>query len=158
MCFWVLAFMLYNSTLFETISKEVSQSFRDGNPDIEYLLKECPHLESVYMELLRIANMPASARTVESKVEIGGKELQPGHKLLMPFRQLHTGGEVFGPNANEFDAYRFLNNKSLTHSSSFRPFGGGTTYCPGRFLGVYNFILNLFYFNIFPQSCVFLRC
>jgi len=158
MCFWVLAFMLYDQKLFETISKEVSQSFHDGKPDIEYLLKECPHLESVYMELLRIANMPAGARTVESKVEIGGKELQPGNNLLMPFRQLHTDEDVFGPNAREFDASRFLKNKNLSRSPNFRPFGGATTYCPGRFLGLYNSMLTLVHLGIFPHSCEFLRC
>jgi len=140
MCFWMLAFILYDQKLFEAISNEVTQSFRDGKPNMDHLLnkKECPHLDSVYTELLRLSNMPTGARTVESDLEIGGKTLQIGRKLLMPFRQLQTNEEVFGSNAKEFDGYRFIKDKNLASSAtfreSFRPFGGGNTYCPGRFL------------------------
>ena len=52
----------------------------------------------------------------------------------MPFRQLHFNKDIFGSNADEFDAERFLRDKSLGKSSSFRPFGGGATYCPGRYV------------------------
>jgi hypothetical protein len=31
-----------------------------------------------------------------------------------------------------FEPQRFLNNKAMYHSSSYRPFGGGNTICPGR--------------------------
>ena len=33
-----------------------------------------------------------------------------------------------------FDPDRFFRNKSLARGSSYRPFGGGTSYCPGRFI------------------------
>lgn len=83
---------------------------------------------------------------------IGGKELQPGRKLLMPYRQLHIDPAVFGTNADEFDARRFMNNKSLERSTSWRPFGGAKTHCPGRFLArreVYMFLtLAIFRFDI----------
>ena len=29
---------------------------------------------------------------------------------------------------------RFINQKDLVHSSNWRPFGGGQTLCPGRFM------------------------
>lgn len=41
---------------------------------------------------------------------------------------------MFGADAQQFNPYRFLHNKSLAKSLSFRPFGGGKTYCPGRYL------------------------
>lgn len=36
------------------------------------------------------------------------------------------------PTCDKFDANRFLANTGLSKSPSFRPFGGGTTYCAGR--------------------------
>lgn len=83
---------------------------------------------------------------------IGGRELQPGRKLLMPYRQLHIDPAVFGSNADEFDPRRFMKDKSLERSTSWRPFGGAKTHCPGRFLArreVYMFlVLAIFRFDI----------
>ncbi|PQE19968.1 cytochrome P450 protein [Rutstroemia sp. NJR-2017a BVV2] len=52
-------------------------------------------------------------------------------KVLMPFQQMHSNPDVFGQNAAQFDPRRFLNNPSLTKSTSYHPFGTGLTYCPG---------------------------
>lgn len=82
-------------------------------------------------------------REVAAQVSIGGKTLQPGRTLLMPYKQLHFDPAVFGPDAGAFDARRFLRNKSLLRSTSWRPFGGAATHCPGRFLArweVYLFV------------------
>jgi len=51
----------------------------------------------------------------------------------MPYRQLRFDPHVFGANAAHFDAARFLNNRSLALSTSYRPFGGAAAHCPGRF-------------------------
>lgn len=86
---------------------------------------------------------PVGIREVAAQVSIGGKTLKPGRTLLMPYKQLHFDPAVFGPNAGEFDARRFLDNKSLLRSTSWRPFGGAATHCPGRFLArreVYLFV------------------
>ena len=108
-----------------------------------YLLSSCPHLDSVFHEVLRLTNSAASIRTVESLTIINGKTLRPGTKVLSPFRQLHFDEKVFGDDAQHFDADRFLKNKDLARSKSYRPFGGGTTYSPGRFVArqeVYMFV------------------
>jgi cytochrome P450 len=42
--------------------------------------------------------------------------------------------KVFGPDVDVFRIERFLEKPSLAKDSSFRPFGGGLNYCPGRFL------------------------
>lgn len=56
--------------------------------------------------------------------------------MLSPFRQLHFDATVFGDDAQEFKFDRFLGteNAGLVKGKSFRPFGGGPTYCPGRFV------------------------
>lgn len=59
--------------------------------------------------------------------------MRAGETVLGPFRQFHTDPTIFGPGALGFDPTRFLANKSLHHTKGYYPFGGGNTYCPGRF-------------------------
>lgn len=99
-----------------------------------HLLEHCPLLNSAYEEVLRHTNNAMGVRLVVSETRIGAKTLRPGRKLLMPYRQMHLDGGVWGPGAAGFDPGRFLRDKSLLRSPSFRPFGGGNGYCPGRFL------------------------
>lgn len=42
--------------------------------------------------------------------------------------------QAFGTDAGSFSAYRFLMDPGLLKSKSWRPFGGGSTFCPGRFM------------------------
>ncbi|KAK4159598.1 cytochrome P450 [Cladorrhinum sp. PSN259] len=154
LCFWMLAHLLFDEALLATIKTEIRPAFdaSDDTLDMNYLLDDCPRLASLYEEILRTVNDPIGARLVTQQVTVGGKTLQPGARLLMPYKQLHYDPEVFGPNAAGFDPERFLRNKNLLRSNSWRPFGGGTTLCPGRFLArreVYMFVaLLLFRFDI----------
>ena len=107
---------------------------RDGLPGLETRLEKCPRLAALYGEVLRLTASSASIRTVESDTPLRNVVPSAGGKVLMPFRQLHFNKDVFGSNADEFDSERFLRDKSLGKSSSFRPFGGGATYCPGRYV------------------------
>jgi len=52
----------------------------------------------------------------------------------MPCRQLHLEESIFGPQPKRFNPDRFLKNKGLSHSPNFKPFGGGSTLCSGRFI------------------------
>ena len=99
-----------------------------------YLLDNCPVLASVDDELLRLVNAPIGTRLVVSETSLGGKKLRPGKKILMPYRQLHMDTQIFGPDTNKFKSERFLQDKNLIRNTSYRPFGGGNTYCPGRFM------------------------
>jgi cytochrome P450 len=54
---------------------------------------------------------------------------------------------VWGPSTHDFDPERFLRDKSLARSQNFRPFGGGYTLCPGRFIArkaIYTIVALLF--------------
>ena len=53
---------------------------------------------------------------------------------MSPFRQLHFDEGIFGADAQRFVPERFIRDEGLVRSKGFRPFGGGTTHCPGRFV------------------------
>lgn len=122
---------------------EIAPAFSKDKINLSYLLTLNPHLTSLYHELLRLNNSAAMIRDVETPIIIGGKHLRKGMKILSPFRQMHLNQEFFGNDAEEFDAKRFLKNKGLAISKSYKPFGGGSTMCPGRFVArseIYTFI------------------
>lgn len=145
LCFWCLAYLLFDPELLDSIKTESKGALQDdGTLNMTYLLDHCPLLSSFYEEILRISNDPIGTRVVKQPVIIGGKTLLPGHKVLMPYKQMHFDPAVFGSNAADFDPRRFLNNKNLVRSTSYRPFGGASTHCPGRFLArreVYMFVV-----------------
>ena len=62
---------------------------------------------------------------------MGKKVIPKGVKAFVPIRQLLLNEDAF-VNADQMDPDRFLNDKSLERSSSFKPFGGGVTMCSGR--------------------------
>lgn len=97
-------------------------------------MSQCPRLEAVFYEVLRLTAASTTMRKVIAPTEIGGKILRPGYRVLVPYRQLNLNEDVFGPYPNHFDPERFHVNKDLTHHPSFKPFGGGANYCPGRFI------------------------
>lgn len=105
-----------------------------GDVNMSRLLEHCPCLNSVYDEALRVTNSSSSVRHVLADTVIGGCKLRKGNNIIIPYRQLHFNEAVFGPTAGVFDPERFLKNKALARSPSYRPFGGGSTYCPGRFI------------------------
>lgn len=134
-CFWVMAYIIHSPQLYETIRVETAAAIRlDGGIDVAYLHSSCAHLESLFNEVLRFASASSSIRTVASPTVIGGKLFPTGARVMFPFRQLHYNEAVYGDDAASFDPDRFMRNKSLARGSSYRPFGGGTSYCPGRFI------------------------
>ena len=81
-----------------------------------------------------MSSTSASVREVLSPTEIGGVTLEAGMKIFVSQRQLLMDEEGFGPTAQDIDPDRFLKNKSLEKNGFYRPFGGGTTLCSGRFI------------------------
>jgi cytochrome P450 len=142
--FWLLAHVLSQPSLAAAICKEVAGaiSYPRTDPttssetiiDYQYLLESCPHLNSVFYEILRVTSTSANVREVLTPVQLGGKTIPKGAKVFIPHRQLLLDEEGFGPTANQMDPDRFLNDKSLERNGFYRPFGGGSTLCSGRFI------------------------
>lgn len=123
-CFWLLAHILHDPSLLEDIRTEIDQAFWNGgdvcsSPNIARLLEDCPLLNSTYDEILRYTNNAMGVRLVVNQTRIGGKTLRPWRKLLMPYRQMHLDGDVWGSGAANFDPNRFTRDKSLSRSPIF---------------------------------------
>ncbi|MCJ1471274.1 hypothetical protein MMC07_009922, partial [Pseudocyphellaria aurata] len=138
-CFWILAHAMRDPSLLSTLRTETAPAIlsQDTDVDMPYLLNRCPHLEALYHEVLRYASSGASLRSVIAPTVVGNSKVLPvGTKVLGSYQQLHYDESVFGDDTQEFKVDRFLRpeNAGLTKGKSFRPFGGGPTYCPGRFV------------------------
>jgi cytochrome P450 len=107
-------------------------AFQGDEIDTNYLLKECPLLKSVYLEALRLSKTDHSYRTVDRNIEVNGVLLRQGTNAILSVSELHRDESVFGSKASEFNPTRFLEQPKLASSRSFKPYGGGTTLCPGR--------------------------
>ena len=134
LCFWVIAYLLFNPSLYAEIEAEIRSAIGGGELGLESRLEQCPRLIALYNEVLRLTTASASIRTIVSATSLGEVTLRAGGKVLLPFRQLYFNNDVFGDNVDDFDAERFLRDESLSKSPSFRPFGGGSTYCPGHYV------------------------
>ena len=142
--FWMIAYILHSPDLFSTIREETAPALaHKGALDIQFLTSRCPHLDSLWFEVLRLTTAASAVRTVDEPTQIGTKVLMPGHKVMSPFRQLHFDEAVFGSRSDQCDPDRFFHDKDLSRHRSYKPFGGGRTMCPGRFVArqeVYTFI------------------
>ncbi|KAL8824243.1 MAG: hypothetical protein Q9191_005191 [Dirinaria sp. TL-2023a] len=132
--FWIMAHLLHDPALLEAVRDETAPGVVDDSPKIPYLLDNCPRLEAVYHEVLRLQMSNSLMRQVIKPTRIGGKVLQENRNVLIPYRVLHYDQQVWGANAATFDANRFLGRKRLARDPNYRPFGGGQHMCPGRFL------------------------
>lgn len=130
----MLAYLIRDPQLLEEIRREIAPAFAGDVLNIKYLKDSCPILDAVWNETLRHSAYSASVRHIAEDTIIGGKTLRKGNRLMVPYRQLHFDEGVFGPDARGFAPTRFEQNPKLLRSSSWRPFGGGSTMCPGRYI------------------------
>lgn len=125
--------------------------------------QKCPVLTATYYETIRTVTSSISAREVISECIIGNLQFQPGTRVIIPSRQTLVDDNVVGTDAKSFDINRFLHNPGLEKSHSFRPFGGGKSYCPGRFMAMKEamsstvLVLREFDVEIFGEKQVFPR-
>lgn len=160
--FWTLAYLVYDPALLGSIQAEAKLAVKDGQLDEQYLAENCPLLDSLISETLRLTVTSALVRDIIEPTHFQGKTLQPGNKILVwmglspidlsflsctmdiaiglttvsqvPYRLLHHDQSVWGADPSVMQAGRFAEQPKLQSSKSYRPFGGGTTLCPGRFM------------------------
>ncbi|KAI0965157.1 cytochrome P450, partial [Xylaria arbuscula] len=134
-CFWMLAHLLEKPSLLEELREETAAAFReDLTVDFDYLHHSAKRFDALWNEMLRLSSFAASVRLITADTVIGGKLLRKGNRLIIPYRQLHMNDSIYGQSVHQFQHERFLDNPKLTQSNNFRPFGGGSTMCPGRYI------------------------
>ena len=102
----------------------------------------------------RYSNSALSVRDVTEDTIINGWKFKKGSRVMIPLRTNHQDPKTYGERIDEFVPNRFLNDFIKTNSSnsqaadgtsvgktgpsikSLKPFGGGTTLCPGRHFAV----------------------
>jgi len=134
----MLVHIINNHNLCQNIIDEIAPilSAEPSLPPMEISARlcECASLAAVYHETLRLTASSVSVRTVVGPASIDDLILEKGARVVIPYRQMLLDPQVFGADAQTFNHERFLQNPTLVKSPSFKPFGGGTTLCPGRVL------------------------
>jgi len=130
----MLAYLLYEPGLLDLIREETAAAFSNDSLDVLTLEKSCPRLQGLWLEVLRLTVSSSSVRYITKETVIGGKRLQNGKVLVNSCRQLHFNQSVFGKDPLEFDSERFVRNPNLQRCTSWKPFGGGVSLCPGQFI------------------------
>lgn len=63
MAFWALTYIMHLSTLYDTIHAETLPATNvDGTFNAEYIVTKCLHLQSLWLEILRLVNGASAAR------------------------------------------------------------------------------------------------
>ncbi|OTA57644.1 putative cytochrome p450 [Hypoxylon sp. EC38] len=163
--FWLLTYLVHNPSLLESYRQETGPAF--SGQDLVYPLyiqdpANCPQVDAIWHETLRLSGWSASVRLIKENTIIGGKLMSRGNRVLVPHRLLHFDESIFGENTHAFRPERWQ-KENLARSPPWRLFRGGKTMCSGQFLArfsVTTFVATLLRrFNIekvgnpsFPQA------
>jgi cytochrome P450 len=132
--FWMFSHLFVNPALLKTVREETDACCTDdGACDLNKLVSDSPHLLAVWQESLRFYNAGTTVRKATGDCNIGGKHIHDGDQIFGPIRNFALRQDFFGGDSHEFNAYRWLQNPNLVRSKGYLPFGGGHTYCPGRY-------------------------
>lgn len=128
----MLAHILFDEQLCKAVKQEVNSAWESEQLDIKSLCANATVLDRTFHECLRLKAGAMMGRKVLAPTQIGNNILKTGGTVLIPSRQLHSNASVWGPDHQQFAEARFAKNGSLLKHSSYRPFGGGVSLCPGR--------------------------
>ena len=116
-----------------SIPDEVNQNF-----NLLAVQETCPLLYSTFQEVLRVHAMGGSARFVRDDVMLDDTYLlRKGMVVQMPMAVMHSDPAAWGEDVKEFQPRRFVKQKPASkvvkqNLTAYRPFGGGSSLCPGR--------------------------
>ncbi|GAB1212298.1 hypothetical protein ATERTT37_001436 [Aspergillus terreus] len=136
--------ILQSEALLQTIRQELKSAGYDKlSPAqrVQILPGKVPLLRSVWFETLRMHNNLITLRNVENETRIATRPewaLPKGAVISVPAALIHYN-ETLHPDPDVFQPNRFM-DKSLggqgeNAGRTLKPFGGGSSYCPGRVFG-----------------------
>ncbi|KAF2686658.1 hypothetical protein K458DRAFT_386619 [Lentithecium fluviatile CBS 122367] len=82
MAFWLMVHLAHDTSILEAVQTEVLSSVRGDNLDENYLAEQCPRLDSLMNETLRLTVASSLARMVTQPCILGGRALNPGNKIM----------------------------------------------------------------------------
>ncbi|KAK9235621.1 cytochrome P450 [Lipomyces kononenkoae] len=160
--FWMLANIGADAELKAEVESIIARHYDPNSEDFDWAaLVENPLLVSCFKETVRLNANVISGRHVTQDLDIKvahqseqhTKEyrLRKGSSIMMSVNMLHWNEEVY-PDPMKWMGKRFLEeNKGnlVRHSDKWRtayaPWGGGAHMCPGRFLAIYEAVIQLVY-------------
>jgi len=91
---------------------------------------------SIFRETLRVGSENSSTRIVMADTLLADQYfLMKNSVLQIVGGAMHVDERIWGPDASEFDPYRFTDERvrarEKVHPAAWRAFGGGATLCPG---------------------------
>ena len=150
--FWLITHIYSDTTLLQQIRHELESTSVDHADNgatstlrVLTMRERCNLFHATLREVLRCHALGSSVRYVREDILLDGKYLlREGMVVQMPMSVLHADRAVWGDDSGVFRPGRFL--KACDHHgasgdlkqtpSAFRPFGGGTSMCPGRHLAM----------------------
>lgn len=132
---WLLLYIHKDPKLLQELLLEVRRAFdANGELDTNYLISadNCPLLNSVYYETLRLVSGTVSFRQVTETTNVGNYTLHKGVNVMSPSRTLQISEQMWGPTAAQFNPYRFVDRPQDATGNNMRAFGGGIYMCPGK--------------------------
>lgn len=135
--FYMLTHIYADADLLRDLRSEIeAAAVTDGSSDSTRALRilavrdDCPLLNGVFSEMLRVHALGSGSRFVREDIILDNQFLlKKGMVVQIPSAVMHSDATYWGKDVREFDPRRFM-NKYL--ASAYRPFGGGASLCPGR--------------------------
>lgn len=104
--------------------------------DLSNVKTQCPTLMAMWHETLRYHSTVVNIKKVQHDTTLASEYLlKKGAIVMIPGTAVHHDTDIWGPSASEFDHKRFFTlagRRNLSDTTAYRPFGAGTTMCPGR--------------------------
>ena len=93
----MLTLMLCDPDLFNSVRTELDACCAlDGSCDVDKLLTDCPHLDTIWNETLRLYNGATAVRKAVGECRIRGKVDHSGDQVFGPARNVHLVPSLFG--------------------------------------------------------------
>ena len=83
LAFWTIAHLSQNPKLLEHIRQEILPAVKGQSIDEKFLLEDCPKLDSLVSETLRMTVTSSLARVMLATTVVGGKTLHKGRKIMV---------------------------------------------------------------------------
>lgn len=139
--FYMLVHLFSDADLLRDIRDELEATCVSGHLgnkvrtiNVMTMREQCRLMYSVFQELLRMHALGTGSRYVREDVLLNDQYLlKKGMIVQMPMAVMHGDPSIWGTDATDFRPRRFLGQGGTKpNMSAYRPFGGGTSLCPGR--------------------------